>query len=63
MHTKFFMGTLKGTSHGRHRCRWENNININTIEIDYEDVDWVHLAQDKFRWLAQENTVTKLFVP
>jgi hypothetical protein len=30
----------------RPRCRWEVNININLGELEWEGVDWIHLAHD-----------------
>jgi hypothetical protein len=28
-------------------CRWENMININLQEIGRQDLDWIHLAQNR----------------
>jgi len=28
-----------------------------------EDVDWIHLAQDRYQWLAAVNTVMNLRLP
>jgi hypothetical protein len=30
--------------------RWEDNIGIYLTEIGWEDVDWFHLAQDRYEW-------------
>jgi hypothetical protein len=30
----------------RRKCRWGNNIRIDLREIGWEDVDWMHPAQD-----------------
>jgi hypothetical protein len=35
---------------GKQRRRWENNITIGLREIGWEDVDWIHLAQDRYQW-------------
>jgi hypothetical protein len=48
---------------GRHRRRWENNIKMDLREIGFQDVDWIHLAQDRDRWRALVNTVMNLRVP
>jgi hypothetical protein len=32
---------------GRPRCRWENNIRMDLREMGWEDVDWMHLDQDR----------------
>jgi hypothetical protein len=31
---------------GRPRCRWEDNVEMDIKEMECEDVDWIHLAQD-----------------
>jgi hypothetical protein len=31
-------------------------------EIGRDDVDWIHLAQDRVQWLAFVNTVMNLLV-
>jgi hypothetical protein len=33
-----------------------HNIGVNLKYIEYEGVDWIHLAQDRDRWLIIENT-------
>jgi hypothetical protein len=35
---------------------------MNLLEIGWEDVDWMHLAQDRDQWLAFVNTVMNLQV-
>jgi hypothetical protein len=32
------------------RRRWEDNIKMDLREIRWEDVDWMHLAQDRDQW-------------
>jgi hypothetical protein len=42
-----FVGNSEGKRPlGTPRCRWEDNI-IMVLKIGWEDVDWIHLAQDK----------------
>jgi hypothetical protein len=48
---------------GRPRCRWEDNIKMDLREIGSGNVDWIHLAQDRDRWLVFVNTVMNLQVP
>jgi hypothetical protein len=48
---------------GRPRRRWEDNIKIDLGETGFEDVDWIHLAQDGDSWRALLNTVMNLRVP
>jgi hypothetical protein len=47
---------------GRHRCRWEDNIEMDVGEIGFGDVDWINLAQDRDRWRVLVNTVMSLRV-
>jgi hypothetical protein len=35
---------------GRHRRRWKDNIRMDLRDIDWEALDWVHLAQDRDQW-------------
>jgi hypothetical protein len=48
---------------GRPRRRWEDNIKMDLREIGFEDVVWIHLAQDRDRRRAHVNTVMNLRVP
>jgi hypothetical protein len=45
---------------GRHMRRWENNIGMDLREIVWEDVDWIHLDQDRDRWRTAVNMVMNL---
>jgi hypothetical protein len=51
------------TSQGRPRHRWEDNIRLNLWEIMWEDVNWMHLAEDMGQWQALVNMVMYLQVP
>jgi hypothetical protein len=35
---------------GRPGCRWMDNIKIDFLEIGVSVVDWIGLAQDRYRW-------------
>jgi hypothetical protein len=48
---------------GRPRRRFEDNIKMDLREIGFGDLNWIHLAQDRDRWLALVNTVMNLRVP
>jgi hypothetical protein len=48
---------------GRPRRRWEDNIKMDLRKIGFEDVNWIHWAQDRDRWRALVNTVMNLRVP
>jgi hypothetical protein len=45
------------------RCRWINNIKMDLIDIGLGVVNWIGLAQDKYRWRALVNAVINLRVP
>jgi hypothetical protein len=48
---------------GRPRCRWVDNIKINLVEVGWSGVDWIGLAQDRYRWRVLVNAVMNLQVP
>jgi hypothetical protein len=48
---------------GRPRHRWIHNIKMDLLEIGLGDVDWIGLAQDRYRWTALANAVINLQVP
>jgi hypothetical protein len=48
---------------GRPRCRWIDNIKMDLLEIGRNVVNWIGLAQDRYRWRALVNSVMNLRVP
>jgi hypothetical protein len=40
---------------GRPRCRWMDNIKMGLLEMELSVVDWIGLAQDRYRWRALVN--------
>jgi hypothetical protein len=47
--------------------RWEGMHRYDIIKLDirrivWEDVEWMHLAQDGYQWRALVNTITNLGV-
>jgi hypothetical protein len=48
---------------GRPRCRWEDNIKDDLQEVGCGGMDWIELAQDRYRWQACVNAVMNLQVP
>jgi hypothetical protein len=48
---------------GRPRRRWIDNIKIDLLEIRLSVLDWIGLAQDKYRWRALVNAAMNLRVP
>jgi hypothetical protein len=58
---KIFVGNPEGKRLlGRYRRRSKDNIKIDLKEIEWEDVDWIHLAWDSDLWRDLVNTVTNL---
>jgi hypothetical protein len=48
---------------GRPRRRWIYNIKMDLLVIGLNVVDWIGLAQDRYRWRALVNSAMKLRVP
>jgi hypothetical protein len=48
---------------GTPRRRWIDNIKMDLLEIGLSVVDWIGLAQDRYRPRARVNMVTNLWVP
>jgi hypothetical protein len=48
---------------GRRRRRWIDNIKMDLLEIGVNAVDWIGLAQDRYRWRALVNAAMNLRVP
>jgi hypothetical protein len=48
---------------GRTRRKCIDNIKMDLLEIGLSVVDWIGLAQDRYRWRALVNAVMNLWVP
>jgi hypothetical protein len=48
---------------GKPRHRWIDNIKKDLLEIGLSVVDWIGLAQDRYRWRALVKAVLNLRVP
>jgi hypothetical protein len=48
---------------GRPRRRWIDNIKMDILEIGLNVVDWIGLAQDRYRWRSLVNVVMNFRVP
>jgi hypothetical protein len=48
---------------GRPRHRWIDNIKMGLLEMGLSVVDWIVLAQDRYRWRTLVNAVMNLGVP
>jgi hypothetical protein len=48
---------------GRPRRRWIDNFKMDLLKIGLGVVDWIGLAQDRYRWRALVNSVMNLRVP
>jgi hypothetical protein len=46
----------------RPRHRWVDNIRMDLLELGWDDVDWIGLAQYRNRWRALVNSVLNLRV-
>jgi hypothetical protein len=47
----------------RPRRRLVDNIRMDLVEVEWGDVDWIGLAQDRNRWRALVNAAMNLRVP
>jgi hypothetical protein len=61
-------GILVGKPEGnrplrRTRRRWMNNIEMNLTVKEWDNIDWIDLAQDRDQWRVLVNTVMNLWVP
>jgi hypothetical protein len=48
---------------GRTRLGWVDNIKMDLRETGWDDMNWIHLAQDRDHWRAFVNTVINLRFP
>jgi hypothetical protein len=48
---------------GRPRRRWMNDMKMGLLEIVFNVVNWIGLAQDRYRWRALVYSVMNLRVP
>jgi hypothetical protein len=48
---------------GRPRRRWVDNIRMDLGEVEWSDVDWIGLAQDRNKWRDLVNSVLSLRIP
>jgi hypothetical protein len=48
---------------GRPRRRWIDNIKMDLLEMGLSVVDWIGLAQDRYKWRALVNAIMNLRVP
>jgi len=48
---------------GRPKRRWADNIKMGLREVGCGGVDWIELAQDRYRWRALVTAVMNLRVP
>jgi hypothetical protein len=48
---------------GRPRRRWMDNIRMDLVKVEWGDVDWIGLAQDRNRWRALVNSVLNIRLP
>jgi hypothetical protein len=48
---------------GRKRRSWIDKIQMDLLKIGFGGVDWIGLAQDRYRWRALVNSVMNLRFP
>jgi hypothetical protein len=61
---RLLVGKPEGkTPLGRPRCRWVYNINMDLVEVGWENEDWIGLAQNRDEGRTLVNLVLNLLVP
>jgi hypothetical protein len=61
---RLFVGNPEGKRPlGTPRSGWIDNIKTDLLEIGLNFVDWIDLAQDRYRWRALVNSIMNLRVP
>jgi len=64
LHTRFWSGEAEGKkSLGRARRRWEDHIRRDFLEVGWEAVDWLRLAQVRDQYRDVVITVMNFRVP
>jgi hypothetical protein len=48
---------------GKPGLRWVINIKTYAVEMELDGLDWIVLAQDRYKWRAVVNAIMKLLVP
>jgi hypothetical protein len=48
---------------GKPSSSGDDNIKFYLIEIEWGDVNWIHLAQDGDKWMVPVDTAMKLLIP
>lgn len=57
------IGKPEGKSRfGRPRRRWDYNSKMDLKEIEWEDLDWIPLAKDMYRWRTDVNMAMEVRV-
>jgi hypothetical protein len=60
---RFLVGNPEGKRPlGRPRCRWEDHVRMDLLEVVCGSKGWIGLAQDRDRWRALVNAVMNLRV-
>jgi hypothetical protein len=58
---RLFVGKPEGKRPlGRPRRRWMDNIKMDLLEMGLSVVDWIVVAQDRYRWITFVNLVMNL---
>jgi hypothetical protein len=61
---RVLVGKTKGKRPlGRPRHRWEDNNKADPQEVEFENIDWIELAQDRDTWWVLVDAFKNLWVP
>jgi hypothetical protein len=58
---RLFVGKPEGKRPlGRPKCKWVDNFKMVLVEREEGGIDWIDLAQDRYRWRSLVNAVRNL---
>jgi hypothetical protein len=61
---RLLVGKIEGKrSLGRRKRRWMDNIKMDLGEIEWRDVDWIGMDQNRYKWRALVNAVMNFLFP
>jgi hypothetical protein len=57
---QFLVKSVRNVPFGKPRRRWEENMKTDFKEMIFEDVGWIHLAENRNSWWTAVSTIMSL---